>query len=55
MAFSSVTVPPIIKTVVRNGRTLVYRIQNEDVDNPVENASITQSQLVSQCEAITLC
>ncbi|KAF8960234.1 hypothetical protein BDZ97DRAFT_1905964 [Flammula alnicola] len=29
-AFSSVTIPPIIKTAVRNGRTLVYRIPNMD-------------------------
>lgn len=29
-AFSSITIPPVIKTVKRNGRTLVYRIQNDE-------------------------
>jgi hypothetical protein len=45
--FSSVTIPPVIKTVVRNGRTLVYRIQNEDI--PQEIPSEPQSQSVSHC------
>ena len=30
--FSSVTIPPVIKTVVHNGRTLVYRIQDSGMD-----------------------
>ena len=31
-AFSSVTIPPIIKTVVHNGSTLIYRVQNTSMD-----------------------
>ena len=38
------TIPPIIKTVVRNGRTLVYRVQNARMDQ--ENP-LTQSQSAS--------
>jgi hypothetical protein len=51
-AFSSVTIPPIIKTVVRNGRTLVYRIQ----DSSTEEIKSAQSQLASvrRCDTTTI-
>ena len=38
-AFSSVTIPPIIKKVVRNGRTLVYRVQDTSLDQETPFAS----------------
>ena len=50
--FSSVTIPPIIKTVVRNGRTLVYRIQNPGMDQEIP--SEPQSQSVSHCDRTAL-
>ena len=43
--FSSVTLPPIIKTVTRKGRTLVYRVQPDDT---------AQVQTVSHSSATTL-
>jgi hypothetical protein len=46
--FSSVTVP-IIKTVVHNGRTLVYRIQDSGMDQEKPSEPISQS--VSHCDA----
>jgi hypothetical protein len=46
--FSSVTVPPVVKTVVRNGNTLVYRMQ--DQEKPSEPAS----QSVSHCDTTAL-
>ena len=33
------TLPPIIKKVERNGRTLVYRVQETSVDQEVSSAS----------------
>ena len=48
-AFSSVTIPPIIKTVVRNGRTLVYRIQDSGME-----ASKATSQSVGHCDTTTV-
>ena len=51
--FSSVTIPPVIKTVVCNGRTLVYRVQNAimDLDTPGPSESEPKSQSVSHCDA----
>lgn len=43
-AFSSVTIPPIIKTRVGNGRTLVYRIQNSGPGTDQEIPSEPKSQ-----------
>lgn len=37
-AFSSVTIPPVIKTKVRNGRTLVYRVPSQDIDQEIPSA-----------------
>jgi hypothetical protein len=34
-AFSSMTIPPIIKTVKRNGRTLIYRVQDTAMDQEI--------------------
>ena len=54
-AFSSVTIPPVIKTVVRNGRTLVYRVQNAimdlDTPGPSESEPKSRSQSVSHSDA----
>jgi hypothetical protein len=44
--FSSVTIPPVTKTVVRNGHTLVYRFQNAAKDQ--ELPSERQSHFVSR-------
>ena len=50
--FSSVTIAPAVKTVVHNGRTLVYRIQDSGMDQ--EKPSEPMSQSVSYCDATTL-
>jgi hypothetical protein len=40
--FTSVTIPPIIKTVVRNGHTLVYRVQDASMDQEIASAAQVQ-------------
>ena len=32
LQFSAISVPPVIKTTVRNGRTLVHRVEKENTD-----------------------
>ena len=51
-AFSSVTIPPIIKTRVGNGRTLVYRIQNSGPGTDQEIPLEPKSQSVSHCDTL---
>jgi hypothetical protein len=50
--FSSVTVPPVVKTVVHNGRTLVYRIQDSGIEQ--EKPSAPTPQPVSHSDGTTL-
>lgn len=46
------TIPPIIKTVVRNGRKLVYRIQDPGMNEEIPSESASHS--VSHCDTTTL-
>jgi hypothetical protein len=31
LQFSSISMPPVIKTTVRNGRTLIHRVEKENI------------------------
>ena len=58
-AFLNVTIPPIIKTVVCNGHTLVYctvmPVQNADMDHEIPSMAEPQSQLILASRNLIQC
>lgn len=45
------SIPPVIKTVVRNGRTLVYRVQDASMDQEISSSPHVQSASASAIPA----